>query len=87
MIRNENPFREKMNLQFFAKEPEPAPNPEPTPEPTPNPEPEPQLSAEEQLQQALVEIEKLKRAQEKAATEEKGQRYFDGCAESRTGKG
>lgn len=69
MKRNENPFREKMNLQFFAKEPEPAPNPEPTLEPTPNPEPEPQLSAEEQLQQALVEIEKLKRAQEKAATD------------------
>lgn len=64
----------KMNLQHFA---EPAtdptlsqePTPAPTPEPNPNPDPEPQLSAEEQLQQALVEIEKLKRAQEKAASD------------------
>lgn len=71
MKRNENPFRDKFNLQFFAKDPEPTP--EPTPDPNPNPEPEPtpepQLSVEEQLQQALVENEKLKRAQEKAASD------------------
>lgn len=66
MKRNENPFSGKMNLQFFA-EPTPEPSPEPTP--TPEPTPEPQLSTEEQLQQALVEVEKLKRAQEKAASD------------------
>lgn len=66
----------KTNLQFFAEPapapdptPSPDPTPTPTPEPNPNPDPEPQLSAEEQLQQALVEIEKLKRAQEKAASD------------------
>ena len=66
----------RMNLQHFAEPapaPDPTPSPEPThaptPEPNPNPDPEPQLSAEEQLQQALVEIEKLKRAQEKAASD------------------
>lgn len=66
----------RMNLQHFAEPaPTPAPTPSqepttaPTPEPNPNPDPEPQLSAEEQLQQALVEIEKLKRAQEKAASD------------------
>lgn len=61
-----------LNLQFFAEPvPEPQPNPEPAPEPTPtpNPDPEPQLSVEEQLQQALIENEKLKRAQEKAASD------------------
>lgn len=66
----------KTNLQFFA-EPAPAldptPSPDPTPAPTPdsnpNPDPEPQLSVEERLQQALVENEKLKRAQEKAASD------------------
>lgn len=72
MKRNENPFRNKINLQFFAEpepEPQPEPNPEPHPESNTNPEPEPQLSVEEQLQQALVENEKLKRAQEKAASD------------------
>ena len=64
----------KMNLQHFAEPaPDPAaspePTPAPTPEPNPNPDPEPQLSVEEQLQQALVENEKLKRAQEKAASD------------------
>ena len=54
------------NLQFFA---EPTPEPQPNPESTPEPNTEPTLSAEEQLQQALVEIEKLKRAQEKAASD------------------
>ena len=66
----------RMNLQHFA-EPAPAPdatpNQDPTPtlapDPTPNPDPEPRLSVEEQLQQALVENEKLKRAQEKAASD------------------
>lgn len=72
MKRNESPFKNKINLQFFAEPaPEPTPSPEPVPNPTPepNPNPEPQLSVEEQLQQALVENEKLKRAQEKAASD------------------
>lgn len=76
MKRKENPFGGKINLQFFAEptpeqkpQPEPSPNQETTPEPSPEPEPEPQLSVEEQLQQALIENEKLKRAQEKAASE------------------
>lgn len=64
----------KMNLQYFAEplsKPElsPTPNAEPEPEPSPEPTPEPQLSVEEQLQRALVENEKLKRAQEKAASD------------------
>lgn len=66
----------KTNLQFFAEPapapdptPSPEPTPAPTPEPNPNPDPEPQLSVEERLQQALVENEKLKRAQEKAASD------------------
>lgn len=66
----------KTNLQFFAEpapsqDPTTSPNPthDPTPEPNPNPDPEPQLSVEERLQQALVENEKLKRAQEKAASD------------------
>ena len=64
----------EMNLQFFAEltpkpEPSPTPNPEPTPDPNPEPAPEPRLSVEEQLQQALIENEKLKRAQEKAASD------------------
>ena len=66
----------KMNLQFFAEPastPDATPNQDPTPtpatDPNPNPDPEPQLSVEEQLQQALVENEKLKRAQEKAASD------------------
>ena len=61
-----------LNLQFFAEpasDPAPAPEPNPEPAPDPDPSPEPQLSVEEQLQQALVENEKLKRAQEKAASD------------------
>lgn len=78
MKRNENPFRNRMNLQFFAEptpepkpQPEPSPNPEPepTPEPSPEPTPEPQLSAEEQVQKLLLENARLKKAQEKAASE------------------
>ena len=66
MKRKSIPF----NLQFFAEPaPEPEPEPTPTPEPEQEPTPEPQLSVEEQLQQALVENEKLKRAQEKAASD------------------
>ena len=55
MKRNENvnPFKDKINLQFFAKDqepqPEPAPATEPNPAPDPAPDPEPQLSAEEQI--------------------------------------
>lgn len=66
MKRKTIPF----NLQFFAEPtPEPTPQPEPEPTPEPTPQPEPQLTVEEQLQQALVENEKLKRAQEKAASD------------------
>lgn len=63
-----------LNLQFFAssgsdpepiQDPEPNPNPEPSPDPTPDPEP----SAEEQIQALMVENAKLKKAQEKAASE------------------
>lgn len=63
-----------MNLQFFAEqaqEPDSNQNqePEPNAEPSQEPELEPQLSAEEQLQQLMVENIKLKKAQEKAASE------------------
>ena len=68
-----------LDLQFFAKEtdPQPEPTPEPAPEPQPEQTPEPQLSVEEQLQKALVENEKLKRAQEKAEKEVERQEQFD----------
>ena len=70
MKRNKNPFKDKLNLQFFAEpDQEPTPEPAPAQEQDPEPAPEPQLSVEEQLQQALVENEKLKRAQEKAASD------------------
>ena len=62
----------KMDLQFFAEpapDPEPAPEPEPNPAPDPAPDPEPQLSAEEQIQALMLENAKLKKAQEKAASE------------------
>ena len=62
----------KMNLQFFAEpapEPAPEPEPNPAPEPAPEPEPEPQLSAEEQIQSLMLENAKLKKAQERAASE------------------
>ena len=62
----------KMNLQFFAEpapEPAPEPEPNPAPEPAPSPEPEPQLSAEEQIQALMLENAKLKKLQEKAASE------------------
>ena len=64
----------KMNLQFFAEPaPEPAQEPEPEPNPAPepalSPEPEPQLSAEEQIQALMLENAKLKKAQERAASE------------------
>lgn len=74
MKRNENPFSRKMNLQYFAEPaPEPTPEPNPAPESNPNPEPnsdpEPQLSVEEQLQQALLENAKLKKAVDKASSD------------------
>lgn len=62
----------KMDLQFFAEpapDPEPAPEPEPNPAPEPAPDPEPQLSADEQIQALMLENAKLKKAQEKAASE------------------
>lgn len=73
MKRNEKSFKD-MNLQFFASDSESTPDPAPTSEPESKsddlePTPEPRLSVEEQLQQALVENEKLKRAQEKAASD------------------
>lgn len=59
-----------MNLQFFAEpSPMPDPDPEPTPEPNPNPTPEPAPDVQEQLQALMVENAKLKKAQEKAASE------------------
>lgn len=63
-----------LNLQFFAApgsdpdstpDPEPNPNPESGTDPTPDPEPSP----EEQIQALMVENAKLKKAQEKAASE------------------
>lgn len=61
-----NPY----NTQFFAEQtPDPETTPNPNPEPIPEPKPEPQLSAEEQLQQMRVEMAKIKKAQEKAASE------------------
>ena len=73
MKRNENvnPFKDKINLQFFAKDPEPQPEPTPesAPEPQPEQTPEPQLSAEEQIQALMLENAKLKKAQERAASE------------------
>lgn len=70
MKRNENPFNGKLNLQFFAEPvPEPDPQPKPDPAPTPEPDPKPQLTPEEQIQQLMVENAKLKKAQEKAATD------------------
>lgn len=55
----------RMNLQFFA-EPEPTPEQDPSPEPTPAPEPAPK---EPTVQELMVEMAKLKKAQEKAASE------------------
>ena len=69
-MKEERRTRIPLNLQFFAENPNPEPTP--APEPTPNPEPpkdEPELTTEEQLQQMRIENEKLKRAQEKAATD------------------
>lgn len=58
------------NLQFFAEPtPAPEPTPEPTPTPDPEPTPEPELTPEEQMQNMRVEMAKLKKAQEKAASE------------------
>lgn len=58
-----------MNLQFFA---EPETTPEPSAEPKPNPEPEttPEPTPKEPtIQELMVENAKLKKAQEKAASE------------------
>lgn len=52
-----------LNLQFFA-EPTPEPNPEPAPEPSPEPAPK-----EPTVQELMVEMAKLKKAQERAASE------------------
>lgn len=64
MKRNENPFKNNINLQFFAE-----PSTEPQQEPTQEPPAEPELSLEEKYQQLMVENAKLKKAQEKAASE------------------
>lgn len=68
MRRKINPFSNKLNLQFFA-EPEPAQEPQPTPEPQTEPTPEVQLTVEEQIQQLRIENAKLKKAQERAASD------------------
>lgn len=52
-----------LNLQFFA-ESTPEPNPEPSPEPSPEPAPK-----EPTVQELMVEMAKLKKAQERAASE------------------
>lgn len=52
-----------LNLQFFA-ESTPEPNPEPAPEPSPEPVPK-----EPTVQELMVEMAKLKKAQERAASE------------------
>lgn len=52
-----------LNLQFFA-ESTPEPNPEPAPEPSPEPAPK-----EPTVQELMVEMAKLKKAQERAASE------------------
>lgn len=52
-----------LNLQFFA-ESTPEPNPEPAPEPSPGPAPK-----EPTVQELMVEMAKLKKAQERAASE------------------
>ena len=73
MKENQNESKFPLNLQFFAEpEPTPEPNPEPTPAPQPSTEPqpkEPELSAEERLQQIMVENAKLKKATDKATSE------------------
>ena len=53
-----------INLQFFAESTQ-----EPQSEPVPELQSEPQLTPEEQIQQLMVENAKLKKAQEKAASE------------------
>lgn len=70
----------KMNLQYFAESPQEPPKDEPKPpvQEPPKDEPngrldsgkdEPQPSIEEQMQQLRIENAKLKKAQEKAATD------------------
>lgn len=63
-----------LNIQFFAapvSDPEPAadPEPNPTPDPGKDPAPDPEPSAEERIQALMTENAKLKKAQEKAASE------------------
>ena len=63
-LENKLPY----NIQFFA---EPGAEPELTPEPTATPEPTPEqeLSAEERLQQLMVENAKLKKSVDKTSSE------------------
>lgn len=63
-----------LNIQFFAapvSDPEPVagPEPNPTPDPGTDPAPDPEPSAEERIQALMTENAKLKKAQEKAASE------------------
>ena len=71
-MKNEKKERIPLNLQFFAKESDPNADSAQEAEPSKSQEPqrdEPEPTVEEQLQQMRVENEKLKRAQEKAATD------------------
>ena len=68
MKENQNESKFPLNLQFFA-DPESTPEPSPEPTPAPQPSPEPELSAEERLQQIMVENAKLKKATDKATSE------------------
>lgn len=63
-----------LNIQFFAEpgsDPEPKQDPEPNPTPSPGADstPNPEPSAEERIQALMTENAKLKKAQEKAASE------------------
>ena len=62
------------DLQFFAEsdpQPTPDPNPNPEPQPTqdPQPTPEPEPPKQPTVQELMVELAKVKKAQEKAASE------------------
>lgn len=61
-----------LDIQFFAgpvNDPEPTPGAEPAQDPEQNSDPKPEPSAEEQIQLLMIENAKLKKAQEKAASE------------------
>lgn len=57
------------NLQFFAEGDDLESEPEPKPDNEPKPDDEPQLTAEEQLQQLMLENAKLKKSFDRASSE------------------